>query len=117
MTGNKTEEKLEWVLCIWYLVIFKDQTEALLDSGSKPNVMSQVFAHWFGLKIWKTNVGALNIDGSTLETFRIVVSIFLVSDKNSNERFFKESFLLADIKLDVVFGMSFLAMSNTDIDF
>ncbi len=48
MTDKKTEgelEKLERVPCIWYLVTFKDQTEALLESRSEVNVMSQPFAH------------------------------------------------------------------------
>ncbi len=44
MTDKKTEEKLERVPCIWYLVTFKGQTEALLDSGSEVNAMSQAFA-------------------------------------------------------------------------
>ncbi len=38
-------------------------------------------------------------------------------DKDSRKRFFKESFLLADIKPDIVLGMLFLTMSNADIDF
>ncbi len=45
MIEKKTEEKLEQVSCIWYPVTFKGQTEALLDSGSKGNAMSQTFAH------------------------------------------------------------------------
>ena len=57
MTETK-EEKLEQESYIWYFVTFKDQTEALLDSKSKVNVMSQGFAYQLGLKIWKTNVGA-----------------------------------------------------------
>ncbi len=47
----------------------------------------------------------------------MVVSTFSVSDKNSRERFFKESFLLANVKSDIVFRMLFLTMSNVDIDF
>ena len=47
----------------------------------------------------------------------MVVSIFFVSDKDSRERFFEESFLLADLKSEIVFGMPFLTMSNADIDF
>ncbi len=61
MTDKKTEgelEELERVLCIQYFVIFKNQTEALLDSGSEVNIMSQAFAQQLGLKICKTNVGA-----------------------------------------------------------
>ncbi len=43
MIDKKTEEELEWVPCIHYPVIFKDQTKALLDLKSKVNVMSQAF--------------------------------------------------------------------------
>ncbi len=39
---EKTEE-LERVFCIWYPITFKDQTEALLDSESEVNTMSQAF--------------------------------------------------------------------------
>ncbi len=44
MIDKKTEEELERISCIWYPIIFKDYTEALLDSGSEVNVMSQAFA-------------------------------------------------------------------------
>ena len=38
-------------------------------------------------------------------------------DKDSKERFFKESLLLADFKSDIVIGMFFLTMNNIDINF
>ena len=47
----------------------------------------------------------------------MIVSIFVMSDKDSKKRFFKESFLLVDIKSDLVLGIPFLTMSNADIDF
>ncbi len=47
----------------------------------------------------------------------MVVSTFSVSDKDDRERFFEESFLLADIKSDIVLGMLFRTMSNADVDF
>ncbi len=40
-----------------------------------------------------------------------------MSDKDGKERFFEESFLLADVKPDIVLGMSFLIMSNADVNF
>ncbi len=79
--------------------------------------MSQAFAQQLGLKICKTNVGARKIDDTILETYGIVVSIFSVSDKDGRERFFEKSFLLADVKLNIVLGMLFLTMSNADVDF
>ncbi len=79
--------------------------------------MSQVFAQQLGLKIGKTNVGAQKIDGTTLETYEMVVSIFSMSDKDWRERFFEESFLLADVKPNLVIGMPFLTITNADVDF
>ena len=118
MTAKKIEEeKLEQVPCIWYLVIFKDQPEALLDSMSENNRIKQVFASQLSLKIWKTNVGAQKIDKTTLETYGIVVFIFFVWDKDGRERFFKESFFMAEVKPKIVLEIPFLTMSNADVDF
>ncbi len=114
---EKTETELEQLSYIRYPITFKDQTEALLNAGSKVNTMSQVFAHQLGLMICKTNVGTQKIDGTTLETYGIVVFTFSVSDKDGREKFFKGSFLLADVKPDIVLGMLFLTMSNADVDF
>ncbi len=47
----------------------------------------------------------------------MVVSTFSVSDKDGKERFLEESFLLADVRPDIVLGMPFLTMSNADVDF
>ena len=47
----------------------------------------------------------------------MVVSTFFMLDKNDRERFFEESFLLANVKPDVMLGMLFLTMSNVDINF
>ncbi len=40
-----------------------------------------------------------------------------MSDKDGSQWFFEESFLLADVKLDIMLEMSFLTISNADIDF
>ncbi len=79
--------------------------------------MSQAYAHQLGLKIWKTNIKVQKIDGTTLKTYKMVVSNFSVLNKDGKERFFEESFLLADVKPDIIFEMSFLTMSNINVDF
>ncbi len=114
---EKTQEELEWISYICYPFFFKDQTKALLDSGSKVTAMSQAFAQQLGLKICMTNIKAQKIDGTTLETYGIVVSTFSVLDKDGRERFFERSFLLANVKLDIMLGIPFLTMSNTNVDF
>ncbi len=107
MTKKKTKEELEWVSCIWYLVIFKNLIEALLNSESKVNAINKAFPSQIGLKIWKTNVRAQKTKGTTLETYKMVVSIFFVLDKSGKKSFCQESFLLANDKPDVVLEIPF----------
>ncbi len=52
-----------------------------------------------------------------METYEIVVSTFPMLNKDGREKFFEESFLLADVKPNIVLRMPFLTMSNADIDF
>ena len=52
-----------------------------------------------------------------METYGIIVSTFSMSDKDNKEKVFEKSFLLADLKPDIVLEMLFLTMSNVNIDF
>ena len=47
----------------------------------------------------------------------MIVSTFSVLDKDGRERFFEESFLLANVSPDIVLEMPFLTMSNVDVNF
>ena len=47
----------------------------------------------------------------------MIVFNFSVLDKDSRERFFKGSFLLADVNLDVLLGMLFLTITNANVNF
>ena len=95
----------------------QEQVRALLDSRSKVNAMSLAYAKKLGLKTWKTNVGAQEIDSSTLETFGMVIADFQVEDKGGRPKFFQETFLVADTKFKVVLRMPFLKISNVGIAF
>ena len=79
--------------------------------------MNPNYAWKLGLKIQKTIVGAQKIDGSALEIFGIVIADFEVEDKASKPRFFQKTFLVADIKFEVILGMLFLKISNADMSF
>ena len=79
--------------------------------------MSLAFASQLGLRIWKTNVEAQNVDCTILETYKVVVSTFFLSDKDNWERFFEKSFLLVNVKPDTRLKMPFITMSNVNIDF
>ena len=112
--------QLEKVQCIHNLIRFRKDSVgagALLDSGSEVNAMTPAFASKLGLKVCPTNVGAQKIDGSTLQTFGMVLASFQVEDKLGRARFFQELFLLADTTVEVVLGMPFLTLSNADVLF
>lgn len=52
-----------------------------------------------------------------LVIYEIVVVGFLLIDKKNQIRFFEETFLAANIGLEVVFKILFITLSNVDIDF
>ena len=79
--------------------------------------MHPVFAERLGLVVQTTNVSAQKIDGTTFETYKMVVAAFSVTDQADRVRFFKETFLVANISPDVVLGMPFLTLSGADVDF
>lgn len=47
----------------------------------------------------------------------MVITSFLLDDKDKKFRFFEEIFLLANISIDIVFGIFFLILNNVQIDF
>lgn len=49
--------------------------------------------------------------------FEIVLARFQVKDKFERARFFQETFLLANISMEIVLGMLFLTLSNVNIQF
>ena len=121
VTGAR-EEALKRVPCIYYLVQFKKDTskaqvQALINSGSEVNTIHPTFAKQLGLPIRPTDIGAQEIDGTTLDTHKMVVAAFSVVDKANRVRFFEETFLVANVSPKVVLGMLFLTLSIADVDF
>lgn len=68
-------------------------------------------------RISKIHVGTQKIDGSKLESYRIMIALVQLDDKDRKSRFFEKTFLLADISLNIAFGMLFLILSNVKINF
>ena len=79
--------------------------------------MSPIYAGKLGFHIWKSNVGAQKINTSTFKIFEMVTANFQVEDKGGRPRFFQQTFLVADIKFEVILGMPFLKISNADMAF
>ena len=120
-TTGAREEALECVSYIHYPVQFKGmskaQSQALIEWKSEINAIYLTFAKQLGLSIKPRDVGAQKIDGTTLDTYEMVVAAFLVEDKANQVRFFEETFLVANVSPEVVLGMLFLTLSSVDIDF
>ena len=87
----------------------------MVDLGNEVNAMTPTFAAMLSLKVRKTDIGAQKIDGFTLETFEMILADFPMKDKLGRVRFFQETFLLADINMEVVLDTLFLTLSNADI--
>ena len=77
--------------------------------------MNPDYTQKLGLKIRIINIGAQKIDGSALETFGMVIADFQVEDKVSRSRFFQETFIVANTKFEIILGILFLKISNTDV--
>ena len=125
MTGTSREAPkvrvLDKVPCIYYLVQFRKDKDkdvlALLDSGREVNAMTSAYMANLGFKVRVTNVGMQKIDRFSLATYSMVIAAFQVVNKLGRSRFFQETFLLADINMEVVLSMAFLTFRNANIQF
>ena len=108
------------VPCIRYPITFRKNSvsmSALLDSSSEVNAINPTLTGKLGLPIRPTDDRAQKIDGTMLDTFGMIVSVFSMTDKANRVKFFEETFLVANVSPKVVFGMFFLTLSAADIDF
>ena len=121
MIAGIREETLEHISYIHYPVQFegtnKTQVQTLIDLSSEVNAMTPAYVSRLGLQARHTNVKAQKIDDSILQTFGLVLAHFKVEDKLPKAQFFQKTFLLTDISAEVVLGMSFLTLSNADVQF
>lgn len=74
--------------------------------------MQPSFAKKLVLSIWKNNVGTQKIDGNRFKTFKMIIASILVYKKDAKSQLFKETFLLADMSMNVTFKMCFFTLSN-----
>lgn len=79
--------------------------------------MTSAFATKLGLSTWLTRIGAQKIEGSALKSYDMVLARYLIQDNLDKIWNFETTILLADISIDIVLNMSFLAYSNADIQF
>ena len=75
---------LDWIPCIYYLIWFKkNKVQALINFGSKVNVMTPAYLLKLGLKVRFINIKAQKINGFIVETFEMILASFQIEDKLS----------------------------------
>lgn len=112
---------MQQVFCIQYLINFPkaqlEKIQAIIDSVSKINAMTLVYANWLSLEIRPTNVCTQKIDDLALKIYGMVIAGFLVHNKLGKVQFFKETFILIDTNMEMVLEMLFLSLSNVNVKF
>ena len=71
----------------------------LFDSKSEVNVIHPTFAKELGLSIRQANVRVQKINGIILDIYKMVIAVFLMSDKANQVKFFEKTFLMTNISL------------------
>ena len=121
-TSKEDDVVLECVFCIYYPIQFRKdanetQVQALIDSKNEVNAIHLTFVKKLGVPIRAIDVGAQKIDGSIMDTYGIVVTAFLVTDKANQVRFFEKTFLVANVSPKIVLGMPFFTLSGANVHF
>lgn len=112
---------LNKVLYIYYLLRFrkdkKNKVQLLNNSGNKVNMMTPVYALKLGPKVCHTDIKALKINSSTFKTFKILLTSFQAKNKLKQARFFQETFLFANLSVEVVLKMPYLTFNKANVSF
>lgn len=87
----------------------------MVDFKSEIKLMTLVYIEKLNFIIRKTNVNTQKIDCSTLITYGIAITGFLLQNKLEKVEFFKNIFLLVNTNIKIIFGMLFLTFSNINI--
>ena len=70
-----------------------------------------------GFPIRLIDIRGYKIDSTILDTYEMVVTVFLLTDKLNHIKLFKKPFLIVNISPEIVFEMFFFILSNANIDF
>ena len=91
--------------------------KALLDSGSEVNTVSRKTVKVLELQIFHIYWCVMTIDRVRLNTYGIVLATISVDNKHGQTCWFEETFLIADTSQDVILGMPFLKLADSNICF
>lgn len=79
-----------------------------MDPGSKINVIKPSFAKKLSLHICKINIGIQKIGNNRLKIYKITIALIQIDNKDGQFNFFEKTFLIANISINVTFGIFFL---------
>ena len=115
--ASASPKTLEVAPCIEYEITHaKETAKALIDSGSEVNLISRAYANICALTVLHSSVSLEAINHQQVMTHGMGLLVFGVTDQLGQQRFFEETFLIADIPHNIVLGMPFLQLANPDID-
>lgn len=76
--------------------------KALIDQSRKVNIMYLTYVRRLSPYTKKINIGIQKISKSNLNTFEIIIADCLVKKKLEKVRFISKTFLLVNIKIEVI---------------
>ena len=91
--------------------------QVFINSSSEFNVMYPDFVKILCLQVCNTKFVAQKIDSWKLDTFSMIIASFSGKNKKRRSYFFKKTFLLTSISMDIIQEMPFFTLSHVEIDF
>lgn len=79
--------------------------------------MTLVYVQKLDLWVQRIDIGTQKIDDITLVTYGIIVINFSLQDKNDRDQFFEKIFLVTDTSIEIVLGVLFFSLFDTDVRF
>lgn len=79
--------------------------------------MTPIYAKKLNFQLYKTDIRAQKIDGSSLTTYNIVIAGFQFVNKLGKAYFFQKIFLLVNFSVEVILEILFLTFNNANVIF
>lgn len=79
--------------------------------------MTSTYIAELDLTTRKISDGGQKIEGLLLATYGMAFTKVLLKNSFRRVKFFEETLLLADTSIEVLLGMTFLSLSNADVEF
>ena len=92
-----------------------EEVPALLDSGSKANLISPAYIVQLPIKIIDTSWGLVNINKQQISTQGMVISGFEITNSRDRTHYLEKTFVIANILQPVVLGILFRKLGDLNV--